>query len=352
METDRKPKSNYDLWKYCTAEQAQEMLRSFRLLENTSVREEKYFACLYAVSNHTEQHYHEAYIPKKSGGKRKLFVPDPLLKTIQRNIVKHVLAELPVSSHATAYCRRTSVVDNAMPHVGREQVMKLDMKDFFQNITFSMVYQYAFPAVYYPASVRTMLACLCCRRDCLPQGAPSSPAVSNLVMRPFDEYMGKWCEERKIHYTRYCDDMTFSGTFDKKEVKQKVKGFLHVLGFELNEKKTQVQRQGNRQTVTGIVVNEKAQVNREYRRKLRAELYYCRKYGVEAHMQRMRGTTGAAEIQKKEQSGENTDAVKYMQQLAGRINYVLQVNPEDAYFRKMKEELKMLYGSLMQTYLQ
>ena len=341
MENDRNFGYNHDLWKYCTAEQTWEMLRSFRLLENTSVREEKYLACLYAVSNHVEQHYHEAFIPKKSGGKRKLFVPDPLLKTIQRNIVKHVLAELPISSYATAYRKGSSLADNARPHVGKAQVLKLDMKDFFQNITFPLVYQYAFPATHYPPAVRKMLAALCCYKDCLPQGAPSSPAVSNLVMRPFDEYMGKWCGERQIQYTRYCDDMTFSGIFDKQEVKQKVKSFLYVLGFELNEKKTSVQKQCHRQTVTGVVVNEKLQVSRAYRKQLRSEIYYCQKYGVESHLQKLKEKMEGKGNLPIWLSGEKPDAEKYMQQLAGKINYVLQINPEDEYFRGKKKELEV-----------
>lgn len=319
------------LWKYCTAGQANEALKSFHLLDGTAIREEKELACLYAVSNHIESHYHMAAIKKKNGGVRELQVPDALLGTIQKNIVRHVLCDLPVSDRATAYKRKSGVVENARPHVGAEQILKLDIRHFFESISFPLVYQYAFPAEYFPPAIRTMLTTFCCYKDYLPQGAPSSPAVSNLVMRAFDEYMGSWCRERQIQYTRYCDDMTFSGIFDKKVLKNKVRGYLLAMGFELNEKKTKMLYKQQRQIVTGIVVNETLQVSRAYRKQLRAEIYYCKKYGVESHILR----SGAQEWLK----DGRADSVRYLQHLLGKINYVLLVNPEDSYFRRERAEI-------------
>lgn len=320
-----------ELWKYCTQEQMYAVLRSLHLLDGVHMEEEKYFSCLYAVSNHPEQHYRAAVIPKKNGGVRRLMVPDDLLCRIQKNILRHVLAEFPVSSYAKAYKPQSAIVENAKPHVGAEEILKLDIKHFFDSITFFQVYRSAFPAVYYPPAIRTLLANLCCCRDTLPQGAPTSPAVSNLVMKPFDEYMGNWCKERGIQYTRYCDDMTFSGEFDRREVKNKVRGFLAAYGFELNEKKTRVQKKHQRQTVTGIVVNEKPQVGRGYRRKLRGEIYYCNRYGVESHLQRIRECENAEK-----------DSIRYLQGLLGKVNYVLQVNPDDAEFRQAKKQVKQM----------
>ncbi len=324
--------SENDLWKYCTPKHVREMLRNFDLLKGVKIKEEKYFPCLYAVSNHAEQHYRPVVIPKRDGGTRKLLAPDYLLGRIQKNILHHVLAELPVSAYAKAYQPHTSIVDNARPHAGAKQLLKLDMKGFFDHISYFLVYRYAFPAIYYPPAVRAILANLCCYRDMLPQGDPTSPAVSNLVMKPFDEYMGRWCRERQIQYTRYCDDMTFSGDFDSREVKNKVRGFLAAYGFELNEKKTRVQTGCCRQTVTGIVVNEKPQASRAYRRKLRAEVYYCGKYGVESHLQRCMeaGETQARQV-------DDRSCVQYLQSLLGKINYVLQVEPEDVEFQQARK---------------
>ncbi len=335
-----------DLWKYCTSEQIHAMLHSLHLLDGVHIENEKYLSCLYAVSNHPEQHYHPAAIPKKHGGVRKLLVPDYLLCRIQKNILHHVLAEFPVSVYAKAYKPQSGIVENAKSHVRAKELLKLDIRNFFDSITFFQVYRSAFPAIYYPPAIRTLLANLCCCQDRLPQGAPTSPAVSNLVMKPFDEYMGSWCKERGIRYTRYCDDMTFSGEFDRQEVKNKVRGFLAAYGFELNGKKTRVQKKHQRQTVTGIVANEKPQVSRAYRRKLRAEIYYCGRYGVESHLQRIREYENGENVHLKNVCHEKacqvteTDRMRYLQGLLGKINYVLQVNPEDAEFCQAKKQVK------------
>lgn len=316
------------LWQHRSKEEDKEAILSLKLLEGTNILEEKTLKCIYAVSNHIDEHYREAFIPKKKGGRRKLLVPDYLLHAMQKNILRKILSEEKVSKYAKAYCPGKRIRENALAHVGAETILELDIKDFFENITYIMVYQCVFSGEYYPPAVRTLLTQLCCYKDYLPQGAPTSPTISNLVMFSFDEYMGTWCEERGIHYTRYCDDMTFSGKFDVREVKQKIRGYLQVLGFELNLKKTKVLRQYNRQSVTGIVVNEKVQVSKAYRRNVRQAVYYCEKYGVQEHLQR---------------SGEQTWLEKgeerYLQHLMGKVNYILQVNPEDNTFREVQKNL-------------
>ena len=95
---------------------------------------------------------------------------------------------------------------------------------------------------------------------------PPRPCISNLVMKPFDDYMRDWCRKRQISYTRYCDDMTFSGSFDTHETIHKVSSFLLRLGFELNGKKTFICTRSRRQEVTGLIVNDHVQTSREYRR--------------------------------------------------------------------------------------
>lgn len=319
-----------DFWKYCTTEEIGRTLRTFDLLKGLDVPEEAYLPCLYTVSNQIETHYHPVVIPKKSGGRRKLLVPDALLRTIQRNLLHHVLEEFQISEFACAYKKGTSIVDNARPHVGAKLVLKLDIQDFFDQITWSLVYQNAFPGTHFPPAIRKMLTEFCCVRDRLPQGAPTSPTVSNLVMRPFDVHMGEWCREREIRYTRYCDDLTFSGAFEPKEVIRKVRGFLQVYGFELNRKKTRVLGRGNAQSVTGIVVNEKAQVSRAYRKKLRQEVYLFDRYGI------------------KTAEGPKNDE-RERRRLLGKMRYVLSVNPEDVWFGNMYKKWKVGADSRKRT---
>lgn len=321
-----------DLWKYCTSGQCREMLLSFELLGETDWPEEKIMACLYALSNHAEHHYGQVQIPKKDGGSRTLLVPDGLLKKVQKNILRHVLDGRGIALSAAAYHKGASVLSNAAVHAGKPLILKLDIEDFFGSITFPMVLKSAFPGQYFPPPVGVLLTSLCCYRDCLPQGAPTSPAISNLVMRPFDEYMEGWCEERDITYSRYCDDMTFSGNFDAGLVRRKVYGYLRAMGFEPNKKKTKVLPRGNRQLVTGLVVNEKPQVPKDYRRKLRQEVYYCEKFGARQHLE----NTGAEDYLACGQEG----VIRYLRSLLGKIDYVLSANREDWWFLDARAKVR------------
>ena len=282
---------------------------------------------LYAVSNNIGKHYYKAKLPKKSGGYRNLSVPDEVLKTIQKRIADVLLIHMPVSRYAKAYRFGSSTLRNAKHHVGKQMVLKLDILHFFDSIRYSTVKDKAFPDEVYAEPLRILLTMLCYHKDSLPQGAPSSPAITNIILYEFDELVGHWCRERNIAYTRYCDDMTFSGDFDPAEVIRFVRLGLKKLGFLLNEQKTRIQRPGQQQSVTGIVVNEKLSIPADYRRNLRQELYYCRKFGIQEHLQKI---------------GLEIPEDTYRMQLLGKVNYVLQVHPDG---RDMLEARKWLQQS-------
>lgn len=269
---------------------------------------------LYAVSNSLAKHYRHAKLPKKSGGYRTLSIPDAVLKSIQKQIAEVLLVHMPVSRCARAYRFGSSTVKNARPHVAQPVVLKLDILHFFDSIRYADVKDKAFPAEIYAEPLRILLAMLCYHRDALPQGAPTSPAITNIIMYDFDELVGSWCRERAIRYSRYCDDLTFSGDFDPAEVIRFVGTELRSMGFLLNGQKTRIQRAGQRQTVTGIVVNEKLSIPADCRRKLRQELYYCKKFGISDHLRK---------------TGQDIPEGAYRMQLLGRVNYMLQVNPQD-----------------------
>ena len=150
--------------------------------------------------------------------------------------------------------------------------------------------------------------------EALPQGAPTSPMLSNIAMKNFDDNIGKWCEKRGIVYTRYCDDLTFSSDKPLYHVFSKVKAMLEYDGFEINERKTHFIRSTARQEVTGIVVNEKMSIPREYKRNLRQQVYYAIKYGI-----------------------ENTSSD--YDSLLGKISYVLQIEPDNEWFKQAFEKL-------------
>lgn len=274
---------------------------------------------LYAVSNSLSRHYRRVQIKKRDGTYRHLSVPDDVLKRIQRSITENLLVYMPVSPYATAYRCGGNIRKNAAPHVGKQKILKLDIRHFFDSVLYSAVKENVFPAERFSEQNRVLLTMLCYYKDFLPQGAPSSPAITNILLYEFDNAAGAWCASQNIGYTRYCDDMTFSGDFDERIVIRYISTELKKLGFFLNMRKTKVLCPGQRQLVTGLTVNEKANVPAVYRRKLRQDLYYCRKFGVEAHLKNI---------------GSEISPEAYAQSLLGRVHFVLQVTPEN---REMQE---------------
>ena len=294
--------------------------------ELTSIEQDLGFTArtLYGLSNNLEKHYHNVYIPKSDGTKRKLSVPDLILKRVQKSIADHILTQYPISNYAKAYKVGSSVQRNALPHVGKKKILKLDIEGFFDNILYSRVKDVVFREDKFSEPIRILLTMLCYYKESLPQGAPTSPAITNIIMYDFDEKIGKYCGENNISYTRYCDDMTFSGDFDEKAVISVVKDELQKLGLFLKNRKTAVIPNTKRQTVTGIVVNEKIGLTKEYKNKIRQEIYYIKKHGIDGHLSKI----GFSNKQ------------HYLNSLKGRIAFVLQTIPNNEEFLGYKEFLK------------
>lgn len=280
---------------------------------------------LYAASNSVLKHYHKVSIPKGNGELRELHVPDIYLKSIQKSIARNLLSTEVISKYATSYRSGGSTKSNALPHVGAKVVMKCDISKFFDHITFAMVRKKVFPNSRYSEANSILLSVLCVYTDTVPQGAPTSPAISNIILRDFDNRVGSWCEERGIAYTRYCDDMTFSGEFKPAEVREFIKKELFKEGFFLNSKKTVVLHDGQRKSVTSLVVNDKLTIPKNYKKVIRQEIYYCQKYGVEEHLK---------------QRGFNEGVETYLRRLLGRINYVLSVEPENIEMQEYRDWLR------------
>lgn len=272
---------------------------------------------LYYASNSKYKRYHPVSIPKANGEFRELTVPDRFMKSIQRSIVDNILQKEPTSPYAMAYKRGCSIKDNAAPHVGHKKLLKMDIHHFFDGITFGQVMNKVFATSNYSRDIQVLLTILCTFEERLPQGAPTSPYISNIIMRDFDYELGTWCDEREITYTRYCDDMTFSGEFDHREVISYVRRKLLKMGFYINEKKTVIVNDGQRKEVTGIVVNEKTSIAKDYKRNISQEMYYCQKFGVKDHLAN---------------TGSTLSEMEYLRNLLGRINYVLSVEKDNYEF--------------------
>lgn len=277
------------------------------------------------------ENYHTVVIHRGRGHRNRILsVPNDLLKFVQRRILDRFLYQLETSEYSTAYCKGKSLLDNASPHIGKECVLKLDISHFFDSITDDSVYL-VFKQFRLSVPATSLLTHLCTYKGKLPQGAPTSPYIANLVMKHFDEKLGKWCKERNITYTRYCDDMTFSG--DKTSVRKskiivKVKVLLN--NMEMNDKKTIFISSSQQQRVTGIVVNEKPAIPREIRRSIRQEVYYCTKFGVSDNLQRQ---------------GLDISPDKYLHSLLGRISFALQIDPYNSEMLKYFDTVKQLMNA-------
>lgn len=267
--------------------------------------------------------YRSLQIPKKSGGYRELNQAIGRLPFIQERIYTGILDHLKCSRYATAYHQHAHLSDNAAPHIRKKYLLKLDITDFFGSIRFDMVLSSIFNSSRFPTHIGAMLTSLCCLEDVLPQGTCTSPTLSNLVMKRFDDTFGAWCKRHGFDYTRYSDDITVSGNSSLYPAYCVAKNFLDEMGFELNEHKTHFITNSFRQMVTGLTVNEKVNVTTDYKRKLRQELYYTDRFGLESAAQYL----------------HQPDAQKYYQQLMGRLNFVLSIEPDNSYFISAKEKL-------------
>jgi len=240
----------------------------------------------------TTWHYSRYVVPKRSGGQRVILAPKRELKSLQRLALHDLVAKIPTASAAHGFVSGRSITTNAQPHVGKRVVVRLDLKDFFPSITFPRV-RGVFIAHGYSYAVASTLALLCTEYDREPfdrdgkrfyvsvgprhlvQGAPTSPTLANLVAWRLDRRLTGLAAKYHFSYTRYADDLTFSGD-DVAAVGRLITNVRRIVAderFMLNDAKARVARRARRQVVTGLVVNDQVATSRQLRRRLRAILF-------------------------------------------------------------------------------
>lgn len=257
----------------------------------------------YINPNHTKGRYREFYIPKRSGGRRRISAP-------RTGTYKHMLHALNLllsavytpSAHAMGFAPGRSIVTGAEKHVGQHYVFNTDLRDFFPSVRRARVKaRLLLPPFGFTEEVAIAIAGLCTLRVdhpsgddgssgrptyVLPQGAPTSPLLTNAVCDRLDRRLAGLARRRGANYTRYADDITFSSPHnlysEGSTFRTELSRILDVEGFTMNEVKTRLQRAGQRQEVTGLVVNRRVNVCRNYVRSLRAVLYVWCRYGYDA----------------------------------------------------------------------
>ncbi len=266
-------------------------------------------------------HYVQFSVPKKTGGERHIAAPMPRLKQAQYWVLQHVLTPLPLHSAVHGFCAEHSIVSNATPHTGKAVVINFDIENFFPSISYRRI-KGLFQTLGYSEAVATVLGLICSAADTvpveldgeryflaqgerhLPQGAPTSPALSNLICRRLDARLQGMAQKLGFTYTRYADDMSFSA--DSQDNVQAllawVKRIVREEGFQLHPEKTRVMHRGRQQEVTGIVVNNALPViSRRQLRRFRALLFQIEKDGPEGkswngHSNVLRSAAGFANL--------------------------------------------------------
>lgn len=236
----------------------------------------------------TEKHYRAFEIPKRRGGVREIHAPMPALLECQQWINREILSQLPTHPAAHGFLSGRSIKTNAETHVGCNMLLKMDLKDFFPSISIRRVIA-VFQRCGYPLNVAYNLARLCCLRDRLPQGSAASPSLSNLVTVRLDARLYALAKRFKLRYTRYADDMTFSGEFLSAAFQPIVGEIVKDEGFAINEQKTQTVRRGGQMIITGLSISDgKVRLPREMRRNLKQAVHYISRYGLTSHKSKMR----------------------------------------------------------------
>ena len=267
-----------------------------------------------------EYPYRNFTIKKRSGGRRWISVPAPPLMAVQDWITQNILDAIPPHDAAMAYARGRSIRLHAAKHCAAEWVVKIDVRDFFGNISERQVFAF-FASLGYPNLLSFEMARLCTRvgprrkgkrwavtdygaehgvRDyaspylgSLPQGAPTSPALSNVICREMDTELSELAREHAATYSRYADDLYFSQSGSSRSralaLKREASRILYSYSFSENPNKTRIIPPGARKLITGLIANEhEPRVPRQVRDRIRMHLYYCRTRGIPEHCKRVK----------------------------------------------------------------
>lgn len=256
--------------------------------------------------------YREFFIPKRSGGKRKILAPYESLLFAQRWILENILEKIEIHEAAHGFCRGKSIKSNASIHLESDCLLKMDLKNFFPSIPISWIIN-VFKEIGYAPNVAYYLAALCCHDEVLAQGAATSPALSNIVLRSLDKRLSKLAESVSLKYSRYADDLTFSGKKISHSFGDVVTSIVSDYGLEINSEKTRLKLHQGSRIITGISVNgDRLSVPSKFKREIKNEVFFIRKFGILSH-----------------KTNRKINNPNYLHSLLGKISFWLYVEPDN-----------------------
>ena len=287
--------------------------------------------------------YKHYTIPKKKGGKRAISAPDKALKKIQKHLnyflQGYYLSIKPAAVHGFVihphYMKgQCNIADNAAIHVGQNNLLNIDLKDFFTTISAARVKAcFKSPLFNYPESLCNALTLLTTVNGVLPTGSPTSPVLSNLVCWELDQDLIRFASENDLNYSRYADDLSFSSLSPIGEgLLIEILAIIQTHRFVINNKKVRLKHAGQRMVVTGLTVNEKVNVSRHLLKNVRAMLHDFYYNGLEH---------AAAKHLKQDVKPQGQQATVFLNRLKGLINFIGQIKGRnDSNYLKFNEQLQ------------
>ena len=261
------------------------------------------------IAQDLARYYITYRIKKRNGKTRRIDAPQEPLKSIQRAIVDNILYHFRAHPIAHGFVHGKSPRTNAQNHVGKKFIVTLDIKDFFNSIgedtvKRTLVWLCAQQKIFsYTEADLELVAKLMCYDHFLPQGAPTSPIISNLVCLGLDKKLSNLAKANNVTITRYADDIAISGDVpDVMKLKSSVFSHIYAYGLRPNKKKTKIRKHYQRQQITGVIVNSKTSIRKEVWRNLRAQLHNLKRDG-------------------------KTITTPDFQQLRGQIEWIKSLNP-------------------------
>ena len=291
-------------------------------------------------------HYSYFLMKKKSGGYRRIIAPHKNIKFLQDWIKLNILDKLQVHSACTGFTKKKSIVDNAKQHLNSHTILNIDLENFFETVTERRVFG-IFKKIGFHPNLAVEFAKICTGylpeeefekladnvkkhfedysnlpEPVLVQGAPTSPTLSNLACLHLDYRFTNLSNKLGINYTRYADDMTFSGDTKNLPSITLCKKIIEEENFKINWSKKGVYKKGHRQIVTGLLINGSIRIPKKFKKEIFRHLYFCKKFGPSKHFELVA-----------------PDKAYYREWLIGKILFVNSVEPEIAklMFAKAKE---------------
>lgn len=284
---------------------------------------------LASIVNGSKAFYYNFEIPKRNGGKREISAPYPVLLSAQRWIYEHILIKQPLHESSKGFVKATSIVDNARPHLNQKHLLKMDIKDFFPSIQINRVMS-VFRVLGYTKKISYYLASICCLDGVLPQGAATSPCLSNIIAKRLDYRLNGLAKKFNLIYTRYADDFTFSGNRISLGIIGYINSIVSDEGFKINENKTKLIGEKSQKIVTGISISSgKLTIPKKTKREVRKNIHYILKNGLFEH-----------------QKNINSNDPIYVERLLGFLFFWLSVEPENDFIKNSIEKLK-IYSKML-----